>query len=238
MKNDIIAIEVSEDYIRYIDRLLERSKLELFEWFNKPTENCRVKTYIYKDLETLRTGLKRRYNKEYPSYMVACMIDEDKNNNRCINLYEPPITSENSYNRKEYNLVVFHELIHYITDYLYGKLPEWLTEGIATYLDGSYKQDITILLKQINTYQIPSISDMKDDKFVVRDEQGNTIYNGYDLSYIMIRYIIETLGKDYLFALMKNKKQIKLIEQTTLTDAIEYFNCQYLEEKSIKSPNL
>jgi hypothetical protein len=54
----------------------------------------------------------------------------------------------------------------------------------------------------------------------------------------MIRYIIETLGKDYLFTLMKNKEQIPLVEQTTLTDAIEYFNCQYLEEKTIKSPNL
>lgn len=238
MKNDIIAIDVSEDYIRHIDRLLERSKLEIFEWFNKPTENCRVKTYIYKDIESLRIGLKRRYNKEYPPYMVACMVDEDKNTPRNINLYEPPIQSEDSYSRKEYNRVVFHELIHYITDFLYGKLPEWLTEGIAVYLDGSYKQDITNLIKLINTYQIPDISNMKDDTFVVQDEQGNTIYNGYDLSYIMIRYILEILGKDYLFNLLKNKEQIRLVEQTILTDAIEYFNCQYLEENSIKSPNI
>jgi hypothetical protein len=238
MKNDIIAIEVSEDYIRHIDRLLERSKLELFEWFEKPSEKCKVKTYIYKDITSLRTGLKRRYNKEYPPYMVACMVDEEENIHRCINLYEPPITSEESYSRKEYNIVVFHELIHYITDLLYGKLPEWLTEGIAVYLDGSYKNDLPSLINKINTYQIPSISDMKEDTFVLEDESGNKLYDGYELSYIMIRYIIETLGKDYLFSLMKNKKQIKLVEQTTLTDAIEYFNCQYLEEKSIKNLNI
>jgi hypothetical protein len=238
MKNDIIAIDVSEDYIRHIDRLLERSKLELFEWFEKPTETCRVKTYIYKDLSSLRIGLKRRYNKDYPPYMVACMVDEEENIHRCINIYEPPITSDESYTRREYNQVVFHELIHYITDLLFGKLPEWLTEGIALYLDGSYKQDITNLLNKINTYQIPDISTMKDNTFILEDEQGNTLYNGYDISYIMIRYIIETLGKDYLLTLMKNKKQIQLVEQTTLTDAIDYFNCQYLEENSIKSPNL
>ena len=58
------------------------------------------------------------------------------------------------------------------------------------------------------------------------------------LSYLMIRYILETLGKDYLFVLMKNKDQIELVEQTTLSDAIEYFNCQYLEENTIKSRNL
>ena len=69
MKNDIIAVDVSETYIHHIDRLLERSKLEIFEWFLKPTFTCRVKTYIYKDKSSLRVGLKRRLNKEYPSYM-------------------------------------------------------------------------------------------------------------------------------------------------------------------------
>ena len=153
-------------------------------------------------------------------------------------IYEPPIESKDSYNRKEYNQVVFHELIHYITDILFGKLPEWLTEGIAVYLDGSYKKDITNLMTLINTYEIPSIFDMKDDTFVLVDNEGKTIYNGYDLSYIMVRYMIETLGKDYLFTLLKNKAQISLIEQTTLSEAIDYFNCQILEENTIKSPNL
>ncbi len=237
MKNDIIAIDVSDTYIHHIDRLLERSKLEIFEWFEKPSQVHRVKTYIYKDIESLRIGLKRRINKEYPSYMVACMVDEDKDIPRSINLYEPPVESTSSYNRKEYNQVVFHELIHYITDLLFGKLPEWLTEGIAVYLDGSYKQDITNLLKIISTYEIPSVSDMKDDTFVVETSE-KTIYNGYDLSYLMVRYMIETLGKDYLFMIMKNKEQIASVEQTTLLEAIEYFNCQYLEEKTIKTPNL
>ena len=239
MKNDIIATEVSEYYIRHIDRLLERSKLEILEWFENPSISFKVKTYIYKDVKALRSGLKRRLNKEYPSYMVACMVDEDKKEDipRSINIYEPPVKSEDSYNRKEYNQVVFHELIHYITDLLYGKLPEWLTEGIAVYLDGSYRQDITELIKLINTYEIPDMKDVKDDQFVVQ-QQGKTIYNGYDLGYIMVRYMIETLGKDYLLTLLKNKDQISLIEQTTLLESIEYFNCQFLEENTIKSPIL
>ena len=239
MKNDIIATEVSEYYIRHIDRLLERSKLEILEWFENPSISFKVKTYIYKDVKALRSGLKRRLNKEYPSYMVACMVDEDKKDDipRSINIYEPPVKSEDSYNRKEYNQVVFHELIHYITDLLYGKLPEWLTEGIAVYLDGSYRQDITELIKLINTYEIPDMKDVKDNQFVVQ-QQGKPVYNGYDLGYIMVRYMIETLGKDYLLTLLKNKDQISLIEQTTLLESIEYFNCQFLEENTIKSPIL
>lgn len=240
MKNDIISTDVSDTYIHHVDRLLERSKLEILEWFETPSLTFRVKTYIYKDKESLRTGLRRRLNREYPPHLEGCMVDEDKEKDipRTINIYEPPIESKDSYNRKEYNQVVFHELIHYITDMLYGKLPEWLTEGIAVNLDGSYKKDITNLLKQIQKYQIPSVSDMKDDQFVVLDEEDNTIYDGYDLSYLMIRYILETLGKEYLLTLMKNKEQIPLVEQTTLIEAIDYFNCQYLEEKTIKSPNL
>ena len=238
MKNDIIAVDVSLDFIRHVDRLLERSKLEIFEWFLKPTFTCRVKTYIYKDKSSLRVGLKRRLNKEYPSYMVACMVDEDENNHRSINLYEAPVECEDSYNRKEYNQVVFHELVHYITDLLYGKLPEWLTEGIAVYLDGSYKNSLLDILDKLKTYQIPSVADMKDDMFVLEDDSGNKLYDGYELSYLMIRYVLETLGKDYLFVLMKNKDQIELVEQATLSDAIEYFNCQYLEENTIKSRNL
>ena len=50
MKNDIISTDVSDTYIHHIDRLLERSKLEIFEWFEKPSETTRVKTYIYKDI--------------------------------------------------------------------------------------------------------------------------------------------------------------------------------------------
>ena len=93
-------------------------------------------------------------------------------------------------------------------------------------------------MKKVKNYQVPEVSKLIGNTFVVKDEQGNTVYNGYDYSYLMVRYIIETLGKDYLFTLMKNKDQISLVEQTTLIEAIEYFNCQYLEENSIKSPNL
>ena len=31
MKNDIIAIDVSEEYVHHVDRLLERSKLEIYK---------------------------------------------------------------------------------------------------------------------------------------------------------------------------------------------------------------
>lgn len=237
MKNNIIAIDVSKEYQYYVDKLIERTKREIYEWFNHPTLEEKVNIYIYKDIPSLIEGLKRRGLGPYPDYMVACMVDEDKENGikRSINFYEPSKTpEENEYTKKEYNNVILHELIHYITDILYGKLPEWLTEGIAKYLDGSYKTDLTELMHQyIATYEIPDISTMKGERFVVKDNE-KTIYNGYDLSYIIVRYIIEVYGKETLFSLMKNKKQLKQIEQQLLPESIEYFNSQYPKENTIK----
>lgn len=249
MKNNIIAIDVSKEYILHLDKVLERSKLEILEWFEIPNQDFRVKAFICKDISSLIEGLKRRGFGPYPDYMVACMIDEDPTTftERSLNFYEPPTKSTTKeYTKKEYNQVIFHELIHYITDMIFGKLPEWLTEGIAKYLDGSYNEDITNLMTNyINTYQIPDISTMKGDKFILTTEDNSlkksnspsstrTIYNGYDLSYIMVRYIIEVYGKDHLFSLMKNKDQLALIENQILKEAIEYFNSHYLKENTIK----
>lgn len=240
MKNNIIAIDVSKEYILYVDKVLERSKLEIIEWFEKAYQEFKVKVFIYKDIPSLVEGLKRRGFGPYPQYMNACMIDEniEQGIERNINLYEPTINSSAiEYSRKEYNKVIYHELIHYITDMYYGKLPEWLTEGIAKYLDGSYKEDLTNLMPIIATYEIPDISNMQGETFVLKDTEKN-IYDGYDLSYLMIRYIIEVYSKDYLFTLMQNKEQIAKIAQTTLIEAIEYFKSLYLKENTIKNQKL
>lgn len=253
MKNNIIAIDINKDYILHVDKVLERSKLEILEWFEESLKDFKVTTYIYKDNNSLREGLKRRGLGLYPAHMVACMVDEDieQGIKRSINFYEPPTISDNkSYNKKEYDQVIYHELIHYITDILYGKLPEWLTEGIATQLDGSYNQDLTNLItKCINEYEIPDIEQMKKDFFVLKKyekittEEGDkivekTIYNGYDLSHIMVRYIIEVYGKDYLLKILTNKEIIPTIEQNILIEAIDYYKNLYLAENTIKNQKI
>lgn len=247
MKNNIIAIDVSKNYILHVDKLLERSKLEIFEWFEVPYQEIKINTYIYKDIPSLIEGLKRRQLSSYLNHQFSCMIDENpkKNIHRSINFYEAKVNPENpnEYNRKEYNYIIFHELIHYITDLLYGKLPEWLNEGIAMFLDGSYKEDLTNLISRINTYEIPDISTMKEDTFTLTTQEEQitkegpktiekTIYNGYDISYLMIRYLIEVYDKDFLFTLIKNKKQIPTIENQILKEAIEYYKNLYAQMKS------
>ena len=249
MKNNIIAIDTSKEYSFHVDKHLERSKNEILEWFCVEQVEFKVNVYIYQDITNLRMGLQKRGLGLYPAHMVACMVDEnlERGITRSINLCEPPIISDNQeYTKKEYDQVIYHELIHYITDLLFGILPEWLTEGIAKYLDGSYQKGINYLMENyINKYEIPDIATMKNDFFVakkyekVQTEVGEeikeiTIYDGYDLGYIMICYLLETQGKDYLLALMRNKESIKELEQSILTEAIAYFNCQYSKENTIK----
>lgn len=249
MKNNIIAIDTSKEYILHVDKFLERSKLTILEWFEESFSDFKVNTFIYKDNKALREGLKRRGLGLYPAHMVACMVDEDplQGIRRSINFYEPPTISKDSYNKKEYDQVIFHELIHYITNMIFGKLPEWVTEGLAKYLDGSYQEDLSnLIINHVCTYEIPSISDMKNDFFVVKryekeiteaDEELKevVVYDGYDLSYLMIRYIIEVYGKDHLFSLLRNKEQIKEQEQTILIEAIEYYKKLYFTENTIKN---
>lgn len=233
MKNDIILINTTKKYALHVDKLIERSKIEIFTWFNSSSSDCKVKVFIYHDIPSLVEGLKKRGFSNYPDYMCACMIDEDLNNNisRSINIIEP---TSDVFTLKEYDNIIYHELIHYITNYLFGKLPEWLTEGIAKYLDHSYKEDLTnLMLNYINNYEIPDIQQMCDLNFV-KKEEGRTIYDGYDLSYLMIRYIIEIYGKDFLLTLMQENNLSSFDTQKCLTEAIDYFNSVYNEQKDYK----
>lgn len=237
MKNNIIGIEVGKEYIFHVDKLLERSKTEIIAWFESPLKEFKVNTYIYKDIESLREGLKRRGLGLYPAQMVACTICESKEKSisRSLNFYDASKKNpQNKITKKAYDQIIYHELVLYIIDILYGNLPEWLTKGIAKTLDGSYRDDIKELMSLINTYEIPNISDMKGDFFILKKylpEKNNSskelvIYNGYDLSYLIIRYILEFHGKSYLLNLLSNQKSLKEIEQTILSEAIAYYNCQ------------
>ena len=99
MKNNIISINTTKEYSLHVDKLIERGKSIILEWFEKTKTDFKVNTYIYQTNELLREGLKRRGLGLYPAHMVACMVDEDeeKGIRRSINLYEPPLISETSY---------------------------------------------------------------------------------------------------------------------------------------------
>ena len=58
-------------------------------------------------------------------------------------------------------------------------------------------------------------------------------YDSYDYAYLMVSYLIDTLGKDNFIDLLRNKEQIEAVKDNLLNKSIDYYNAKYNEEKSI-----
>ena len=117
----------------------------------------------------------------------------------------------------KYDNVIFHELVHAINYQIYGSQYEWITEGIATYLDGTYKKGKKWLIENyISKYPIPSIYELEH-------EFGHHEYDSYDYAYLMISYLIETLGKTKFLQVIKNINEVNGIKNNLIIDAINYY---------------
>ena len=215
----------NSNYSQTIDTIISNRKSEIFSFFNSEEIELPFNIYIYDTIEQLVNGLQERGFKNDPDYMCACHKDEDNS----LNFFEPKDNpNDNEWSKDEYENVIFHELIHGIQFTLFGQTPEWLNEGIAKYLDGTYSKGIKWLLDNyINNSLIP-----KQDE--IENEFGMHEYDSYDYAYLMVSYLIETLGKDNFVNLLRNKEQLEIVKKDLLNKSINYYNTKYKEEKSIK----
>ena len=174
--------------------------------------------YIYNTIEDLVKGLRDRGFDKDPDYMCACHKDKDNS----LNFFEPKDNpSDKEWSKEEYEKVIFHELIHGIQYILFGTTPEWINEGIATYLDGTYSKGIKWLLENyINNSSIPNQNE-------IVNEFGMHNYDSYDYAYLMVSYFIETKGKKKLLEVLKDTKQLDNCKDNLLINAIEYYNNKY-----------
>lgn len=209
---------VENNNSNYKDRVLDiinNRKNEIFEFFNSDVIDLPCNVYIYDSNESLANGMRKRGFSKDPDYMCACQKDEDNS----LNFFEPKDNpSDNEWTKDEYEKVIFHELIHAIQYNLFGSCPEWLCEGIAKYLDGSYSKGIKWLLDNyINMEPIPNQSE-------IENEFGMHDYDSYDYAYIMVSYLVDIHGKDSFIDMIKNKG-IDTIG--LLSKAISYYNYKY-----------
>lgn len=212
------------NYIQTINDIINDRKNNIFLFFNSKEVDLTFNIYLYDSIEELVNGLRKRGFKDFPDYMCACHKDEDNS----LNFFEPKNNpSENEWSKEEYKNVIFHELIHGIQFILFGKTPEWLNEGIAKYLDGTYSKGIKWLLENhINNNPIPNQSE-------IENEFGMHNYDSYDYAYLMVSYLIDNLGKDNFVNILKNKKQIETIKKDLLVNSIDYYNNKYKEETNL-----
>ncbi len=217
----------SSNYGQIIDDIIDGRKGEIFAFFNSEEVELPFDIYVYDSIGELVDGLKKRGFKNDPDYMCACHKDEDNS----LNFFEPSNDSfNNEWSKTEYEKVIFHELIHGIQFTLFGTTPEWLNEGIAKYLDGTYSRGIKWLMENyINNNPIPNQEE-------IENEFGMHDYDSYDYSYLMVSYLIDTFGKDSFVDLLRDKEQIKIVKNNLLVKAINYYNEKYNDKSnSIKS---
>lgn len=212
----------NKNYQKEIENIFEDKKKEIFDFFGQTLDDLDFNIYIYDTIEELINGLKIRGFKDMPSYICACQKDEDNS----LNFFEPKDSpSENEWSKAEYEKVIFHELIHAVQYNLYGKQPEWLTEGIAKYLDGTYSKGIKYLLENnIHKHKIPSMDELEN-------EFGMHDYDSYNYAYLIVSYLIETLGKEKFLEKLSNKN----FSPNLILDAICYYNKKYFDDEFYNS---
>ena len=221
MINYIVENEKS-NYKDEINNIILSNKEDVFDFFNSQDLELSFNVYVYKDIDSLVKGLKERGFNNIPSYMCACQKDEDNS----LNFFEPKDNpNRNEWSKEEYKNVIFHELIHEIQFQLFGKTPEWLNEGIAKYLDGTYENGVKYLLDNyVNNKEVPN-------QYEIENEFGCHDYDSYIYAYLMVSYIIDAKGKDYLIELLKDEKKLEVEKNNLLNCAINYYNNEITKVK-------
>lgn len=130
-----------------------------------------------------------------------------------------------SLNPNQYKSAVLHECIHIIYNSITDKRITWLDEGLAMNLSGeknnlldeeSLKGYITQKLLPMN---LPSnMNQLTHGEMFVNEE-----YNGYDLSYISVRYLLETKSKDEIHGIVSNGNKALEIGEDILPRALNYY---------------
>lgn len=128
-----------------------------------------------------------------------------------------------------------HELFHifymkYILKGNYENRIIWYDEGMAQFLSGEDKKlhqkdnfkEYYLKVKE-STKIIPKLNELEHG-----DVFYNESYNGYDLSYLAIRYLNEIMSVNDFRALMSDFDKIKAIGNNVLNEMFNYFDKKYL----------
>lgn len=136
--------------------------------------------------------------------------------NGMINAFITPNIDINSNDYKIKLYLANHELFHilymqYILKNDYQKRIVWYDEGMAQFLSGEMDELLDIekfkkfyLKVKNNTLVIPNLNEIEHGTSFC-----NNNYNGYDLSYLCIRYLREIMTNEEFQDLMSNFSKIK-----------------------------
>ena len=225
LKLDVLTINYSEslqELVNITTKMLENKIFDYKNFFNIDFKDKVIINY-FDNLEDFRNFIYdiRGEKESLPEYAKGTY---DKG---MINAY---IDQKAQLDKLYYSS---HELFHilymkYILNNDYSKRIVWYDEGMAQFLSGENDKynDIDKFKKYYfevrnNTKNKPNLNDIKHgDSFI------NDYYNGYDLSYLSVRYLSEILDKDEFKNLMSDFSKIKEYGKNIISVMFDYFDNQ------------
>ena len=222
LENNLCKINYAESLKPLAEQtiLLLNKKIKEYENFFKIKLNKKVIVNYFDNLDEFRNFIYslRKEQNSLPSYAEATYDDE------MINAYI------NADNQNERLYTASHELFHifyqkYILKDNYNKRITWYDEGMAQYMSGE-KDNINLenFYSQVKkeTKVIPNLNKLDHGlSFLNKD------YNGYNLSYLAIRYLSEILSKKEFKELMSNFSLIKKLGNNKLQEVFDYYDLKF-----------
>lgn len=204
----IFEIEYTESDSEYIDFLISEIQdkyLGIMDFFDISKLNHIVTIKIWNNLEKYRDYFSKM-NKSIPNWEVA-RATINKNEARIdLMCLKERMKCEGHQNDKLDNLlkVIVHEFVHicHMTFNDYNATMIWLGEGLATNLSNQFKK------MEINC--------PLDDVI-----QGKAKYINY---YSMVKYLLDSFGKDYVLKLSKDKYLLERATNDIYYKTIDYIN--------------
>lgn len=239
----IYGEEWMNDIIKQVINYFERKNKEYQNFFDLklPKE---YSIYLYDDLKKYRDS----HDEEIPEYSRGSFFVEEVSMKSCIFSFEDRFKGDDlkrvlALNEEEKNeikvqktnpnrvkTVMAHELAHIYYAYLrMGKMERitWFDEGLVQNLSGekSLLNDVNELKRFMEKVEKETL--VRTDLNLITHEKRNfktKEYNGYDLSYLSVRYLKENLTNEEFKALLCNKELIERCGKNIVDKSFDYFN--------------
>jgi hypothetical protein len=123
---------------------------------------------------------------------------------------------------------IFHELVHIIHNEVFkpdNRVGIWFFEGLAKFLSGekgfyNNKERMQKFIEtKITSKTLPDISALREHGETFKNDN----YDGYDISFMCIRYLFDTLGTEKFRELIKDPGKTKALEKDIIQNALDYY---------------
>lgn len=231
LKNKYFIINCSNSLVDIVKDMFEISLYktkEIYDFFKIDSFRC-VTANLFDDSNEFKSfvaNIRGVSIDDLPTYATGT-FDEGM-----INAYINPNVKKDSIFYKGIIHMIFHELTHIIySEYILkndvSKRIIWLDEGLAQNLSGEFTDDdLDDFLNKFKSFKnIPNLNELKHGEKFVNDD-----YNGYVISYLVVKYLTQTRGYDDLLTILKSNELSKELGNEITNEMKEY----YLRKNKVK----